>query len=101
MTSDLRTNNQNHRRKKGIDKQQQLHSSSLRKRTQVKSVSYVDPNAIYDNTLLNRQLQEQITMKHPFSWKKRWSNWFSSCSSERNATPQVRSTSIPISLIKV
>lgn len=93
MTSDLtimNSNNNNNsnrhyhhqhhnRRKKRTVKQQQLMSLSPSITSQVKSVAYIDPNT----NQANISLRDQIAMKNPLSWKRRWSKWFSSCGSER------------------
>ena len=60
-----------HRTKKRTSKHQQVIPLSLEKNSPVKSVIYTDPNA-------------NLMTSHPtFSWKKRWSKWFTSCGSER------------------
>jgi alpha-D-ribose 1-methylphosphonate 5-triphosphate diphosphatase PhnM len=106
MTSDLTTtdsnnnNNSHHhhhnRRKKRTGKQQQLGSLSLSKKPPVKSVSITDPNINQGNISLREQQQQRISMKNPLSWKKRWSQWFLSCSSDR--TSYIKSNPIIISI---
>jgi hypothetical protein len=112
MTSDLTTivsnnNNNSHyhhrhhnRRKKRTAKQQQLVSLLPSKKTQVKSVCYIDPNSNRENISLSHQLpltqQQQISMRNPLSWKKRWTKWFSSCGSERIS--QVTSNPVTVSI---
>ncbi|CAF2721331.1 unnamed protein product [Rotaria sp. Silwood2] len=95
LTSDLTTMNSNnnnnshhhhHRQRKEIAKQQPLGSLALSKKRQVKSVSITNPNIHEENISVSVQRRQQrIPMKNPLSWKKRWSTWFSSCSTERTA----------------
>jgi len=85
-TIDSNNNNNSHhhhRSKKRIAKQQQLVSLSLSMKPQIKSVSITDSDANQENISLSDQQQQPIPIKNPLSWKKRWSRWFSSCSSER------------------
>ncbi|CAF1115038.1 unnamed protein product [Rotaria sordida] len=109
LTSDLtaiNSNNNNnshyhhhHRQKKEITKQQPLRSLALSKRRQVKSVSIANPNIDQENISANIQRRQQrISMKHSLSWKKRWSTWFSSCSTERTA--YVKCNPITVSIEK-
>ncbi|CAF1164313.1 unnamed protein product [Adineta steineri] len=90
-----------HRWKKRISKQQQL--GSLLNKPQVLSMSITDHNTNQENISLSEQQQQQqqhqqIPMKNSLSWKKKWSKWFSSCSSER--TMHVKSNSIKIPIEK-
>lgn len=70
-----RFHHQHHRTKKRTSKHQQVIPLSLEKNSPVKSVTYTDPNA----NLMTSHPTEQLL----FSWRKRWSKWFSSCGSER------------------
>jgi hypothetical protein len=108
MTSDLTTihsnnnNNSHHhhhhnnnRQKKRTTKQQQLVSLSSSKKAQVKSITYIDPNTNQENIIV-RDHQQQISMKNPLSWRKKWSKWLTSCNSER--TSQIKSNSITVTI---
>jgi hypothetical protein len=106
LTSDLTTidssnNNKSHhhhhhhhhnRPKKRTTKQQRLQPLSLSKNLRVKSVSYTDPNT----NLVKSQQQQQRSMRSSSFWKKRWTQWFSSCGSEH--VSQVKSIPIAISI---
>ncbi|CAF1223545.1 unnamed protein product [Adineta ricciae] len=98
-TIDSNNNNNSHPRhhhhqwKKRIAKQQQLVSLSLSKKAQIISMSTADRNVNQENISLSSQ-QQQIPMKNPLSWRKRWSKWFSACSSERSIHMQTNSRTI-------
>ncbi len=103
VTSDLTmfdSNNNSHqhyhhhnRRKTRTKKQQQLQPLTSSKKPEIKSVSYTDPN---NTSVKIRQQHQQRSMKAPCSWKQRWSQWFSLCSSERVC--EVKSIPIAISI---
>ncbi|CAF3486666.1 unnamed protein product [Rotaria socialis] len=90
----------NHRHKKETVKQQPLRSMPSSKKRHIKSISMINPTAYQEsNTVVsNPRHQQKSFMKDSISWKKRWSLWFSSCSSERTA--YVKCNPITISIEK-
>lgn len=78
---------QHHRQKNDATKNHTLRSlSSSSKTRQIKAISMINPITYQErNSISNQRHQQKLSMKNSLSWKKRWSSWFSSCGSERNA----------------
>jgi hypothetical protein len=86
-TSSIKTiganiNNNSHHyqhKKKRTAKRQQLPS----KYRHIPAVIITDSNSNPHQIYRCESQEEHIPMKHLFAWRKKWTQWFSSCGSER------------------